>query len=375
MSLFGRRETRAVTYQDIWGSDSDFWTPTDYSTFVPVFSAVRLLADAVAQTPLEAYDDAGRLDRQPLFLRNPSAFNRAYEWKYKLVHSLLIRGNAYGVITGVRPDGWPQSVEWLNPAYVDVFDDDNDLQRPLYTFRGHPIAADVLHIPAFPITGKVKGLSPIAAFASIVEVGTSAQQFARDWFRNNGVPGAILQHKKIPAIDKELAENLKVKFKDAVSGRDVLVMGADWDYQAVAMPADEAQFLATIKATANQVAAIYGVPPERIGGEASSSRSYSNLDMDLRYLRQTSVGGWLTQIEQAIDAVTPPSKRVLFNMDAGIRADAKTRAETHEINLRTGVETLDEARRDENKPPLTAAEQSAWMNRYGRPQPQGSTTA
>ena len=368
MSLFRRREPerRDVSLQDVWGADADFWTASDYSTFVPVFAAVRLLADSVAQTPLEAYDAQGRMASQPQFLAAPSVLDRPYEWKYKLVYSLLIRGNAYGVVTSMGRDGWPTGLEWLNPTHCDVMDDDN-VVNPIYTYHGQPIDGQVLHIPAFPIAGKVKGVSPIKAFANIVEVGSSATTFARDWFRNNGVPGAVVQHKKVPLIDADVAAAIKEKYKVAVRGRDVLVIGQDWDVSPVAMPADEAHFLATIKATASQVAAIYGVPPERIGGEAGSSRSYSNLDMDLRYLKQTSVAGWLTQIEQALDTVAPARQRVLFNMDDGTRADAKTRAETHEINLRTGVETLDEARLDENRPTLSQAEMDAWMNRYGRP--------
>lgn len=369
MSLFKRPERRALSYQDIWGTDSDWdylsTITNDYATFVPVFAATRLLCDAVAQTPLHAYNDGGRLDRQPQFLMTPSVRGTRYEWMYRLAYSLLIRGNAYGVVTGIGSDGWPSSIEWLNPTDVSVMDD-NDTTNPVFMVGGQAIAGDaILHIPAFPMPGKVLGLSPIAAFATTTEVGWQAIRFGRDWFRNNGNPGAILKNTKLDTIPKDATDVIKSRFKSAVSARDLLVVGRDWEFDSVSIPAEESQFLGTIKATANQIAAIYGVPPERIGGEAASSRSYANLDMDLRYLRSTAVAGWLIQIEQALTKIAPGRRMVKFNMDANIRPDTLTRMQAHEIALRTGIETIDEAREVEDKPPLTDAERAEFMALHG----------
>lgn len=367
MSLFKRPERRAVTFQDIWGSDADWYTDVanDFSTFVPVFAATRLLCDAVAQTPLHAYNANGRLDSQPRFLDYPSARGTRYDWMYRLTYSLLIRGNAFGVITGLDAQGWPSSIEWLNPMDVSVVDDNQTL-NPIFTVNGQPVADDsIVHIPAFPMPGKVLGLSPIKAFATTTEVGWQAIRFGRDWFRNNGNPGAILKNQKLDTIPQVTADAIKSKFKTAVSGRDLLVVGRDWEFESVSIPAEESQFLATIKATANQIAAIYGVPPERIGGEAASSRSYANLDMDLRYLRSTAVAGWLIQIEQALTKIAPGRRVVKFNMDANIRPDTLTRMQAHEIALRTGIETIDEAREIEDRPPLTDAERAEFMALHG----------
>lgn len=366
MSLFTRPERRSVSYQDVWGSDSNFLSEVanDFATLVPVFAATRLLCDAVAQTPLHAYADAGRLDRQPAFLSSPSAQGSRYDWLYRLTYSLLIRGNAYGVVLGYDRTGWPTGIEWLNPSVVTVFDDLNTV-NPRFVVNGQPQPeGSILHVPAFPLPGRVLGLSPIKAFALTSEVGWQALRFGRDWFRNNGQPGGVLQNKALDTISSEATDKIKSKFRSAVANRNLLLLGKDWSFDAVSVPDDESQFLGTIKATANQVAAIYGVPPERIGGEAGSSRSYANLDMDLRYLRQTSVSGWLTQIEQALTLLAPPSQWVGFNMDANIRADTLTRMQTHEIALRTGIETLDEAREVEDKPPLTDEQKAAWMTAY-----------
>ena len=376
MSLFTRPAKRAVTWQDVWGSDSDYLAATsnDFATFVPVFAATRLLCDAVAQTPLHAYNSAGRLDSQPRFLDYPSARGTRYEWMYRLAYSLLIRGNAFGVITGIGADGWPTSLEWLNPVDCSVVDDHATVE-PVFTVLGQPVPREsIVHIPAFPLPGKVLGLSPIKAFATTTEVGWQAIRFGRDWFRNNGNPGAVLKNEKLDTIPADTASLIKDRFKTAVAGRDLLVVGRDWTFDSVSIPAEESQFLATIKATANQIAAIYGVPPERVGGEAASSRSYANLDMDLRYLRSTAVSGWLIQIEQALTRIASGRREVRFNMDANIRPDTLTRMQAHDIAMRLGLETQDEAREVENKSPLTDAERAAWLQVYGPKTPEAPAT-
>ena len=379
MSLFTRPERRDITFDQVWGADvvlDDI--RANFETLIPVFGAVRLLCTEIAKTPLHAYaaDGSGRLERQPAFLHKPSQAPRAtpFSWKYRMAYSALVRGGATGVISGIGPDGWPTSVEWLDPTRVHVLDDD-DVLHPTFLWDGEPIRdqSAVIHVPAFPLTGKVLGISPIKAFALTSEVGWQALRFGRDWFRNNGIPGATMKHQKIDTFSDEDTARLKKAYKAAVTGRDLLLLGRDWDFNAVSIPADESQFLATIRATANQIGAIYGVPPERIGGEAPSSRSYANLDMDLRYVQETSVAGWLVNFEQALTTLAPhregpsdpePTQFLQFNLDANVRADLLTRMQAHEIALRTGLETQDEGRAVEDKPPLTAAERSEWMSTY-----------
>ena len=86
MSLFTRPERRAVTYQDVWGSDANFdASPGDFATFVPVFAAVRLIAvdfrfpisdrDPEIGYVLFSYRDAGREHNGSLELARTTGVN------------------------------------------------------------------------------------------------------------------------------------------------------------------------------------------------------------------------------------------------------------------------------------------------------------
>lgn len=59
------------------------------------------------------------------------------------------------------------------------------------------------------------------------------------------------------------------------------VSGKDWEWTSTQVPADDAGVIETMKATARQVAAIYGVPPEMIGGETGSSLTSSTVEQNL----------------------------------------------------------------------------------------------
>ena len=71
------------------------------------------------------------------------------------------------------------------------------------------------------------------------------------------------------------------------------------------------------------------------------------------------------RIEEALTAHMPRPQYAKFNLDAGVRADLKSRMESHEIAMRTGVSTQDEARALEEKEPLTPEQKAEWLAMYG----------
>jgi HK97 family phage portal protein len=211
--------------------------------------------------------------------------------------------------------------------------------------------------------GKRWGVSPLKAFKTTFETGQSAQTTARDWFANGAIPSAHLKN-EARTVDSEVADVVKRRYKAAVKGRDVLVTGNDWSLDVIGVPADEARFIETLKLTATQVASIYGIPPEMIGGETGSSLTYSTVELNSINFVTYTLRPWLVRIEESLSALLPQPQYVKFNVDALIRADTKSRMEAHEIALRIGLETQDEGRAIEDKPPLTEAEKAEWLNTY-----------
>lgn len=335
---------------------------------VPLFSAHRTIIDAVCSTPFYGYETLPngtprRLAPQPNLLTKP-LIGTAFTWKQQCLAGLLSDGNAVGLVTGIDRHGYADQLFWTNPNDVTI--DDSEPMRPLYYYRGRKLnRGEFVHIPWIVPAGKVRGLSPLKAFQTAFEMGAAAQAMGRDWYVNGAIPSGHLKSNAI--LDKPAATEAKANFKAAVVGRDVLVTGDDWDYKTIGVPADEARFIESLNLTATQIASIYGLRPEDIGGEATGpSLEYKTIESDERRSNSRIVRPWAVRIEEALTALRPAPEYTQFDLDAMVRADLKTRMEAHEIALRAGVETLPEARRAENRPPLTPDELQQWMNTHGR---------
>jgi HK97 family phage portal protein len=223
----------------------------------------------------------------------------------------------------------------------------------------------VVHIPWYPQLGSVVGLSPVAAFKATIETGLHAVDYGRNWFRNGSVPSGHLKYAQ-GKLTPDQSAYVKSRFKAAVADNDIFVSGNDWSWENLSVKPEEAQFLQTIKAGANQIAAIYKVNPEDIGGEAGSSLTYSTVELNQIKYQTRALQPIFTRLETHISRLMPNFQYAKFNPDAIIRVDIKTRMEAHEIALRTGMETQAEGRALEDKAPLTAAEFKAWKENYSK---------
>jgi HK97 family phage portal protein len=370
--LFGSRrpETRAVSYQDVFGSGGDvdlIGTGVEGALrLVPLFAAIRLITDQFASTPLHAYRERTdgtreRMPRQPTLLTTPPWGSMA-SWKGQCITSLLTWGNAYGLVTVKDGFGRAEQIQWLSPSSVSV---DDELDRPpAYWWNGRDVPLDrMVHIPWIVLPGRSKGLSPVGYFKMLWETGQAAQLSSRDWYVNGAVPSVHFKNVE-RTLTTENAATMKARYKDAVQGRDALVTGKDWTLDTIGLPADEARFIEALKLTATQVASIYGIPPEEIGGERGASLQYSTMEMDDLRLSGRTMRPWYVRVEEALSQVRPPREDVKFNADALVRADLKTRMDAHEVAQRAGIETNAEARHVEDKPPMTDAERAQWLQTW-----------
>lgn len=359
MSIFfrSRAETRAMDAGAFLTSGASPLRPADAPTvsralsLTPVFAATRILADDTACLPLQQYrrePSGARVERplSPLF-QQPAAEGSAYDWVFQAVSSLTLTGNTTGVITGRDSRMNPTGVEWLHPESVEIVKVDGAWE---WFWNGIRVdRQDVVHIAGYTMAGSPVGLSPIAAFALSLETGLGAASFGRDWFRNGSTPSAVLES-DLP-ISEDQAKRLKARFKEAARGRDIVAMGIGTRYKPISVPAGESQFLESTRMTATQIANVYGLRPERIGGESGNSLTYANVEQN-SINDASALRPWVARLESCFRRFSPPGEYVRFNLDAIIRADLKTRYEAHAIGIGSGFLLPNEARALEDRPPL-----------------------
>lgn len=322
-----------------------------------VFAATRLLADSVACLPLHVYRDVGGRREKvtaSTFFDRPSAYGTQFDWIYQAMTSLLLHGNAYGLVAGRDGYGYPTTIEWLNPDKVSCEQGDT-IYSTVWRYNGREVPRDDLfHVRAYTLPGRILGVSPIKHFAPVIASGLAANDYGNTWYSNGGFPPGTFKNNQ-QMVDHERAEEVKARLMRAIASKQPLVYGMDWDYSSITVPPDEAQFLASMKVTASQIAAIYDVPAERVAGEPGGSLTYATQEQDQIRLALTTQK-WCTRLEHAFFGVLPQRQYVRFNLDAMIRTDLKTRHEVYKMDREMGLKNLDELRDLEDLPPLPNSE-------------------
>lgn len=319
----------------------------------PVFAAHRHLADGIGTLPLKAYRKTGNA-RQPMrelpqlfqFLEDEGTLT---DWVTQAILAMAGSGSAAGLITSRDSFGFPTGVMW-RPA-CEWYVDDTIIGRPVWYWDGRRIdRSEIVHIPWLTIPGRTWGLSPLEAFALTVNSGLSAQKYGNDWYAAGGVPPGTFKN-SIKKVDQNEATLIKARLVNAIRTREPIVYGADWDYNPLTIAPEQAQMIESLKLSANQIAAVYGIAPEEVGGEASNSLTYANEEMR-QTTRLHNLRPWMSRLENGFSALLPNSEYVKFAADATIRADISTRWNVYEIQRRLGYRNLDEIRALEDEPPL-----------------------
>lgn len=331
-------------------------------TLVPVFGAARLLADSIASLTPYLYTGGGDVPRRqptPSLLRQPSVHGTLFDWLHRAVVSMALQGDAVGLITARDYYGFPTMVEWLNPESVEVIDSapsgPGSYMQPIWRWFGQQVRAeDIVHVPWFCTPYRVRGLSPVGAFKLTANVGLGAAEYAAAWFANGGVPPGVFRNSE-QLVPREEADMITARLTSRLRQRKPLVFGRDWAYEPIAIKPNEAQFIETSRLTATEIAVIYGIPPEKIGGSTGSSLTYSTLEQHSLDFLTFSLRPWLVRVEMALSGLFPRGQFVKFDTADLIRADAKTRAEIDQISLGAQpppYRTVDEIRADHDLPPM-----------------------
>lgn len=347
MSLFPKRSIEQRSDSSWFGIGADNPRTVRIDTapkLAPVFAAIRHVVDFGSTLPVDCYrtkDDGTReqLKTLPPLLSNEDAIARQGlpQWIGQALFGLVTRGNAVGYTLDVSGYGLPSDVRWLASTAWDF-----DEQYRQWSVNGHPVdASRIVHIPWIVPPGRVLGLSPIEHYAAIVSAGLSAQEYA-DVKRGGGLPPAWLKNTKQSLLPDD-ASKVRDRAATAFASGKPFATGNDWDLELLTIPPNHALFIETLKLTANQIAAIYGLDPREIGGSASESLTYST-DESRSLNRANNMRPYLVRMEKAISRLLPERQFIKFNVDATIRTDIKTRTEVLGAEIADGRRSVNEAR-------------------------------
>jgi HK97 family phage portal protein len=329
-----------------------------------VWACTRVLADAAASCPLHVYrrlPDGGRQraeGRTAELLRRPAEGTTQANLVATVMAHLALWGNAYlGKYRG--SDVRVEQLVPIPPERVRVQRRAGGIVFVIMTEQGRQTEHgldDIVQVKGLSTDGLV-GLSPIRQMRQALELNDAARLAQTSLFRNNGRPSGILKVQGGGGQGQldQLRQQWEQKHgADRAGG--IAVLSGEVSFDAIAMPADDAEFVAARKLSAVEIARCFRIPPWMIAAETGDSLTYSNVEGQQLAFVTHSLRPWLIAIEQALSAdrdLFTSASYCEFLIDSLLRADSATRAAvyTQALNPITGWMRRDEVRRLENLEP------------------------
>lgn len=338
-------------------------TPETAQCFGPVWQAVNVIAEDVAQLPLVVYkrdDDSGKhRDRAHpasfLVHRRPNPELGPFDFKYLVQSRALLWGNGYAYIQRAG-DGTPESL-WPVPSDQITPVRANGELRYVYTGASgtKPLdPMDVIHIRG-PGTDELCSPSVITKARITIEGGMSAEEHGTSFYRNRARPDIVLEFPN--AVDERAAKNILKRWArrhsgPANSGRPGFLDNGG-KVSPFSMSHQDAQWLEDKKFSKTAIAGWFKVPPHKIGDLERAT--FSNIEhQSIEYVSGTLMP-WLIrwQDEMNYKLLTPrefaqDTHFFEYITNAMLRGDSKSRSEYYGSAINDGWMTRNEVRSLEN---------------------------
>src|SRR5262245_46790559 len=248
-------------------------------TYFAVYSCVSLISTDIGKLRLRLMQQhEGGLWEEvnvPAFspvLRKPNHFQTRGKFIEQWMISKLLHGNTYvlkerdarGVVvrlyildpTRVKPLVAPDGSVFYELSADQLSGLDTSVRIP---------ASELIHDVMVPLFHPLCGVSPLLAAALPIAQGLAIQHQSTQFFAKGSRPGGILS---APGpITEDYAKQLKHEWEQNFSGDNagrVAVLQNDMKYDAMAIPAEEAQLIEQLKWTAENVASVFHVPTHMI---------------------------------------------------------------------------------------------------------------
>lgn len=321
--------------------------------------AVSLIAGVAAGLPIKTWRDmAGqRTEIRTPVLDQPYPFVTPVEFWRQLYVDLLVWGNAYRYLVRNELGDTVVRMVRIPPWEVQVERDEQTPTNPggkWFRLGGQQTRygpSEVMHVMALSTDG-LKGLSPIQLGAESIGIALAAEQTAAKLFGEGMLFAGILSSEQ--DLDQPAAETLGARFRKMIGssgpGAKIPVLGRGTKFERVSMEPERAQFLESRAFQIREMGRLFDVDPALL----FDSEAVMNFgEAQKQNFLDFTMEAWLRPVEQAVSThLLPRGQFAEYNRGAFLRADTATRYQTHATAVQFGLKTRNEARADENLPPL-----------------------
>lgn len=323
-----------------------------------VYTCVSILADQVASTPLNAYKattDKSKVivSPTPPLIRQPWPEGTLMDFLTQVMVSLAVRGNFYGVISARDFQNVPTAITPVHPDRVTARYGIDGTRE--YRIDGALVQTlNVVHIPALLVPGQFVGLNPIEYSRQLFAGSIAATAYGNAFFANSATPSGVvtMEGDLSPEEALELKRDWAQKFQGPSAAGSVAVLTGGARFQNISVNPSDSQYLQIRGFTRDSILSLFRIPAHMAGVQDRSPATTNGIEqLEMSFVR-TTLGPWLTRIEQCFSNLLPRSMYVKFDLSSRLRGDTLQRYQAYQIARNGGWLNVDEIRDKEDLPPV-----------------------
>lgn len=316
----------------------------------------------------QVWSEVTRTNPFAAVLLKPNAYQTRQQFFTQWELWKLLYGNFYALkerdARGIVVNMYPLDPRYVTPLVADDGSVFYELRQDYLANTPEGVrvpSSEIIHDRCITPFHPLIGVSPIYACGASATQGIRIQANSEAFFANMSRPSGQLTSPN--PITAAMAKQLKVDFETNFGGGNLgrlLVTGNGLQYQAMTIPADDAQLIEQLRFTVEDVARTFRVPLHKLAaGPAPSLPNLGALNQD--YYAQ-ALQPDIEAIEALLDEglnlhkVRDKTYGVEFDLEGLLRTDPLTRADTMEKRARAGVYAPNEQRRSENLEPVPGGE-------------------
>jgi HK97 family phage portal protein len=363
-------ESRAISFQTIWGTGGDIEILNQAGTVVnpetvfkvnAIFSAVSLISDTISTLPVDSYirrDGARFAFRpRPAWVQQPDIDTTKEAFYGSLIVSMLLDGNGF---VRVFRDGSGRVINMtvLNPSKVEIRK--NKVGEVVYVYEGEgkPLNKnEMIHIPDVVRPGEIRGISRVTALKDNFGLALALESYAARFFGQGATTQGLIEFpgNLTPEQAKQLVDGFDARHRGFRKAHKTGVLSGGAKYVNTSVENDKAQFIDSRRMAVEDVARAFNIPPHLLG--LPGTNTYSSVEMNnIAFVTHT-----LRPIIQKLESAFTPlmanepggsTAFIKFTLDGLLRGDAATRFSAYSTGLQAGYLTINDIRRLEDLPPV-----------------------
>lgn len=332
-------------------------------------NCVTLLAESVAQLPLELYRRQGDGNREvarnhPLWsilAVAPNPWQTPFEYREFGQANAGLRGNAYSIVD--RDEAG--QVTGLYPIPVERIEvlKSSESMEPFYRVTGTGIVLPMrqMHHVRWWSRNSYVGVSPLELHRDTIGYALALQDFSSKAFANGpGLAGVLKRPQESATIKTQegidkLLNDWREKFAGTDNAKKVALLQEGMSFEPMKVSLVDVEMINAMKLSAIDISRIFKIPAHMIN--LLDAATYNNVEnLQIQFVIYALMP-WLRRHEQAMmrDLLVGQDRLdyyIEFNVGGLLRGDQTSRFQAYALARQWGWLSINDIRRLENLPPV-----------------------